>query len=83
MATYRAWGHPEHWGLWATGLIARAHTDEVKKLGERWLQTCQEWSYQDQLSEAVHLRILGLRPRVFPGNHINNPWLEYHGSLRH
>lgn len=83
VACYHAWGHPEHWGLWGTGVIAREHTPDVKLLGERWLRTCQEWSYQDQISEAVHLRLLGLRPLEIPGGHLRNPWLEYQGSGRH
>lgn len=84
MAAYRSWGHPEHWGLWATGLIAREHDDErVRLLGHRWLQTCQEWSFQDQLSEAVHLKILGLRPTELTGDHLANPWVLYQGSSSH
>lgn len=75
--------HPKHWGLWATGAIARMHCPEVRELGEKWLRDCQEWTYQDQLSQAVHLRALGLRPERFPGTHINNPWLSYEGSARH
>src|SRR5882757_7946479 len=69
MEAYQSWGHPEHWGLWSTGLIAREHTAAVRLLGERWLRTCQEWSFQDQISQAVHLRLLGLRPAELPGCH--------------
>lgn len=83
MAQYRAWGHPEHWGLWSTGFIVREHTASVKLLGERWLRTCQEWSFQDQLSEAVHLRLVGLTPNELPGCHTGNNWVDYHGSHRH
>lgn len=83
MDQYRAWNHPENWGLWATGVIARFHTDEIKKLGERWHQTCQEWGFQDQLSQAPHLRALGLRPTEIPGNHLVNRWIAYEGSQRH
>lgn len=84
MALYREWGHPEHWGLWATGLTVRDHdVAAVRTLGERWLRTCQEWSFQDQLSEAVHLRSLGLRPVQLPGTHLHNEWVQYQGSSRH
>lgn len=90
MALYREWGHPEHWGLWATGVIARSNykyvgqeKGDVRVFGENWLRSCQEWSYQDQLSEAVHLRAMGLRPYALPGSHLKNPWLSYEGSARH
>ena len=83
MEQYQSWGHPEHWGLWSTGFIARRHTPEVRLLGERWLRTCQEWSFQDQISEAVHLRLLGLRPQEIPGCHTGNSWVDYQGSSRH
>ncbi len=83
MSRYRAHGHPQNWGLWATGIIARAHTPVVRQLGERWLRTCQEWSFQDQLSEAVHLRDLGLVPCDLPGVHMHNTWLVHQPSRRH
>ena len=90
MALYREWGHPEHWGLWATGVIVRSAYKYVggrkglpREHGECWLRSCQEWSYQDQLSEAVHLRAMGLRPTELPGTHLSNPWLSYEGSARH
>lgn len=84
MAMYRKHGHPEHWGLWATGIIARDNTNGlVHRLGNSWLRSCQEWSFQDQLSEAVHLLDIGLVPRLLPGNHLKNPWLAYEGSSRH
>lgn len=84
VAMYRARQHPEHWGLWATGVIARdINNGQVHRLGNSWLRSCQEWSYQDQISEAVHLRNLELRPRALTGNHFQNPWLVYEGSSRH
>jgi hypothetical protein len=81
-ASYRA-GHPPHFGLWATGVIARRHTPQVVQLGHRWLQECHRWSFQDQLSEPVVLREVGLRPASLPGTHLDNAWLAYQGSVRH
>lgn len=83
MAAYRADGHPEHWGLWAAGIIARDHTDEVRALGSAWLSQCEYWGIQDQLSEAPCLRELGMRPVSIPGSVYANPWCEYMGSKRH
>ncbi len=82
---YREQGHPAHWGLWTGGLIVRRHTPEVEKFGEAWLAECEQWSFQDQISEAPVLREHGLRPVTIPGTYWAgaNPWLEYCGSQRH
>lgn len=83
MEAVRREGHPEHWGLWATGIIARVHDPAVKLFGVSWLSACMTWSYQDQLSEAPALRRCGLIPVALPGTHMDNDWLAYEGSARH
>jgi len=83
MAHYRAVGHPERWGLWATGVIARKHTDAVIDFGWRWLADCECFTYQDQLSHAPALRAAGLRPTTLPGHFVESPWLDYRASGRH
>lgn len=80
---YRSWGMPEHWGLWATGAIARKHTPEITKLGTMWRHETWVRTYQDQLSEAPWLWKLGLRPTSFPATYFASPWLAYEGSGRH
>lgn len=80
---YRAAGHPEGWGLWATGIIGRRHTSTVRELGDLWGAETDRWSFQDQISEPYALRQTGLRPTGFPGNHLATPWLVYEGSGRH
>ena len=81
--SYRAAGHPEGWGLWATGVIARQHTGAVRKMGWLWLAETYRWSFQDQISQPFALRENGLRPTAFPGSHLATPWLAYEGSGRH
>jgi hypothetical protein len=81
--SYRAAGHPEGWGLWATGVIARRHTEAVRKMGWLWLAETYRWSFQDQISQPFALREKGLRPTAFPGSHLATPWLAYEGSSRH
>ncbi len=83
MQRYRAQGHPGHWGLWATGVIAREHTLAVMEFGDAWLDECLTYSFQDQLSHPPTLRNHGLRPESLPGWHGSNPWLRYEGSGRH
>lgn len=80
---YRACGHPEQWGLWAAGVIARRHTLDVRRLGLAWTHEVNLWSFQDQVSQPYALRETGLRPAVLPGTHFVNPWLSYEGSGRH
>lgn len=80
---YRSLGHPECWGLWATGVIARRHTPAVQALGERWAVETDQWSFQDQISHPYACRVTGLRPAPLPGNHLATPWLAYQGSARH
>ena len=75
--------HPEHWGLWAAGVIARRHNRTIRALGYLWLDQCRRWTYQDQLSEPPVLHEVGLRPTALPGNHLDNAWLSYQGSGRH
>lgn len=76
-------GHPHNWGLWATGVMARKHTDEVVSAGFDWLEKIYRFTYQDQVSYPDVLRRHGLRPMNFPGTHFDNQWVEYQGSGRH
>ena len=82
-AAYADAQHPEHWGLWATGVIARRHVPGVVRLGERWLEEVERWTFQDQISQPFVLREMGLRPAEFPGSHLANGWMQYEGSGRH
>jgi Protein of unknown function (DUF616) len=82
-AHYQKQGFPQHWGLWASGVIARRHTQEVKDFGRLWLSEILHWSFQDQISEPYALNVSGLRPTALPGDHLTNPWLHYEGSARH
>lgn len=85
IARYGAEQHPAHWGLWATGVIAMRHTIPVLRAGEAWLAEIDEFSFQDQVSQAPTLRRHGLRPGEIPGGFrgLGNPWLAYEASGRH
>lgn len=80
---YFHWGHPPGWGLWATGVIARKHTEQVKAFGHAWLHETDTRTFQDQVSQPYVLRVSGLRPIGLPGTHFANRWLSYEGSGRH
>ncbi len=76
-------GMPRHWGLWATGVIARIHTRPVLEFGRMWGKQIDAYSYQDQISHPYALWRAGLRPANLPGDHFHNAWLAYEGSGRH
>ena len=65
---YRALGFNDESGLWACGVIARNHTEEVRKLGDRWLQENVLWSTQDQISLPFLLQEMNLTPGEFPAD---------------
>lgn len=79
---YREAGHPDSWGLWATGVIARKHTKEIKELGWQWLTEVHTWSVQDQVSQPYVLRKVGLRPELFPEDYFSSPWIAYEPHVR-
>lgn len=87
---YRDAGHPEHWGLWAAGVIARRHTPQVARFEELWAEQVDRWSFQDQVAQPYALRAAGLRPSSFPYAYEDSfrsvgrtAWLHYEGSARH
>lgn len=83
VARYRKAKHPEGWGLWASGVIARQHTPAVKRMGAMWAREVEAGSSRDQVSQPYVLRKTRLRPVALPGSHLGNQWLRYEGSGRH
>lgn len=57
VAAYRDMGHPEHWGLVATGANVRRHTPATIEVGEHWWWEIISRSHQDQLSLPVLFRM--------------------------
>lgn len=80
---YRRLGMPAGFGLWAGGVIARRHSEDIREMGERWTNEINQWSFQDQISEPYVLWSLGFRPVTLPGDHIRNAWVVWEGSGRH
>lgn len=80
---YRQAGHPQAWGLWASGVIARKHTAAVKRMGAAWAKEIDAGSARDQVSQPYVLRKTKLRPASLPGTHLANPWLSHEGSSQH
>ena len=58
--------HPKNSGLWASGIIARRHTDEVKAFSDAWSREINRYSYQDQISLPYVANKTGLVPASIP-----------------
>jgi hypothetical protein len=54
---YRSIGHPDNWGLHATGANARRHSEVAINVSHLWWNECVNWSHQDQLSLPVLFRL--------------------------
>ena len=65
-------GMPEHFGLWATGSIARRHTDRMRALGDAWLDEMKRWTIQDQVSLPYLLWRDGIVPGTFGIDQLDN-----------
>lgn len=75
---YRAAGHPGHWGLFASGAIARRAGRAVREFGHLWWRENLERSWQDQLSLPVVLRRCGnVRWAA------NMPWAQWWAHAEH
>lgn len=79
-AHYRTLGHPQHWGLWAAGVIV--YNDRLDNLADVWSAEIDRWGGQDQISEPVALREIGIRPTDLPHSLYANPWISVHQHRR-
>lgn len=75
---YRKAGHPERWGLFATGVIARRHHRRVLQLCGEWWQENITWSWQDQLSLPYVVR---RHPEIAWSASL--PWAQWWGYVEH
>ena len=75
---YREQGHPEHGGLFATGLLVRStRATRQPELDEAWWRENVLWTYQDQLSLPVVPHRAGASCAVIAGDIYRNPWFRY------
>ncbi len=71
-AHYLSEGMPEHFGLWATGSIARLHTERMQRLGDAWLTEMERWTIQDQVSLPYLLWREAIAPGTFGLDQLDN-----------
>jgi hypothetical protein len=65
-------GMPEHFGLWATGSIARMHSPRMAALGDAWLAEMERWTIKDQVSLPYLLWREGIAPGTFGLDQLDN-----------
>lgn len=68
-------GHPEHYGLWATGCTVWSAGQA--DAGATWLAEQHRWTYQDQLSWPVVVRRHGLTVAPLPGGLWDRTWVGF------
>lgn len=76
---YKAKGFPGGSGLWATGCIVRRRDPLHDLFGAVWLGEQLRWTIQDQISEPVVMRTMGLYPAPLPEGLWRNRWLAFGG----
>ena len=76
---YRSLGHPERWGLFCGGIVARDSSDvRIRLFGEAWFHETRRWSLQDQLPLPFLLRSMRTPFATFPIDLFDVRW----GTLR-
>lgn len=88
VAAYQAYGHPEHWGLIATGANVRRHNTAAQEVSAWWWQECVTRSHQDQVSLPVLFRLASWGPLEGPLDvpfrwNANLPWATWWGVYEH
>ena len=79
---YLAQGMPEHFGLWATGSIARRHTDRMRDFGDAWLEEMERWTIKDQVSLPYLLWREGIEPGTFGIDQLENDMVVVMGHAQ-
>jgi hypothetical protein len=83
-ARYYAEGHPENWGMWACGMMARRRSPRLDAAMRAWWDTISSWQLagkpwpfglpRDQMDLPPVLRKHGIRPRDWSHAQDESPW---------
>jgi hypothetical protein len=79
---YLRQGMPEHYGLWAAGMVGWRFTDGAKDFGRRWYAENASWSIQDQVSLPYLLWKTNRIPGEWACHEFQNDFIKYHGHTR-
>ncbi len=85
-ARYYAAGHPENWGLWSCGVMARKRGSRLDAAMHDWWNAISSWPLQgaplpyglprDQIDLPPVLRQHGIRPLEWPHGQTESPWWQ-------
>lgn len=85
-ASYYAEGHPEKWGQWVCGAIARKRDHRLDAAMRDWWSAITSWRFdggalpfglpRDQIDLPPVLRKHDLRPREWPHAQPDSPWWQ-------
>lgn len=81
-AFYKSQGFPQFWGLFAGGTVGYRFAPTVKRFGSLWLQECESWSIQDQISLPFLLWREGMPFGIWQANEYKNPYLTLRWDQR-
>ena len=73
----RTQGHPEGFGLWANGFIARRHTRQTDELSERWWEIFAAGCERDQIAFPPALRQRGMSINTIVADVYRSPWMKF------
>jgi hypothetical protein len=82
---YRRQGMPLEFGLWATGCIARHHTERMRVFGDAWLAEMERWTIQDQVSLPYLVWKQSIRIGTFGLDQLDNDlvaWVPHAEDIR-
>lgn len=82
-AAYVRGGHPERFGLWATGCMVWRQAPWNGMVGIDWLLEQTMWTYQDQLSWPVVVRRHELDVRPLPGGLWDRNYVTFRPHASH
>jgi hypothetical protein len=79
--SYRAVGVSEHGGLYACGMLGRKTIGQkkIERLNSIWFNENIRWTYQDQLSFPVALKLSGAVAVLMSGNLWKNDFFDHIG----
>jgi len=70
-------GHPEGFGLWANGFIARRHTRATDELSERWWEIFAAGCERDQIAFPPALRQRGVSINTIDADIYHSPYVRF------
>lgn len=78
VARYRAAGYPARNGLFASGVLLRRHTPQLREFCERWWTELETGSHRDQLALPYVLHRTGVSHERLGENQRASEWFRHH-----